>query len=235
MNKDEIKKVLLELLEEDEMVINKLKNKFRKLIDKYIQSLESKQLDSKSLQGGEFMGNDPLNKEIKRLKAEIRELERINKNKDNEIIKLKEFKAQFEKSVNLFNKYKNLSEDTLYSLENVFLIRDFSSFLYCGVQYDNIEALWDFIKSEINRNKSNKDIKVLKEIFYYFFDAHNKIYDSPKYELLKYETEIGDNFDDDFHIRGNNSKPSGEIREILLYGYKIINNDRVMKKSVVII
>ncbi len=66
MNKEEVKEILLELLEEDEMVFDKLKNKFRKLMDKDTHLLESKQLDSEPLQGGGFM---EFKEEIKTLKA----------------------------------------------------------------------------------------------------------------------------------------------------------------------
>ncbi|MBU9712739.1 hypothetical protein [Evansella tamaricis] len=140
------------------------------------------------------------------------------------------YKENYEPLESIHNLFLNLSPNTKQSLVGIFKGMTIHEFLSCGVQYENLDSLWEYMKRETIEG-SNQDLDSLNEIFRFFFHAYNKIYDSPIYEIQS--TSIGQRFDEDLHIRGGNSKVIGEISSVLLNGYYNRINNKIIKKSIV--
>ena len=129
-----------------------------------------------------------------------------------------------------YDTYLSLSSEVRESLKGIFRGGTIEEFFSCGVQYENIESLWDFIKIGVLEEKET-DSKSLIFIFIFFFKAFNKIFASPLYVME--ETNQGQLFDYDLHIRTGSSKVMGQISYVLLPGYRNAKTNKLIKKSVV--
>lgn len=201
-------------------------------LNKYIQDNEKKTLD--------------LNKAKDDLKkANDNYYETVDKNE--ELIKVnlkleKSLKAEQEKNepistvIFLFDKYNSLSEEIrAVRLANVISCKSIISFIISCSNYDNLLSIWDFCKSMIlsENNGRNTELEVLKDIFYYFFNQLGNSMNTPKFKLL--DTQVGETFDDQYHIRGRNSKVSGRITDVILNGVVQCNNNVCKRQSIVAI
>ena len=141
-----------------------------------------------------------------------------------------QFKGIFQRQTQTFYKYQSLSEPSLEALSGIFKGTSFEEFLACGVQPGNIDALWEFARSEaLNGNMA--DVAILSEIITYFVHLYNGTNESPLLGIQN--TAIGDIFDVDLHIRTQKSKPAGAITNVLLSGLTNAFTGEVIKKSVV--
>ncbi|WP_042462064.1 hypothetical protein [Neobacillus dielmonensis] len=145
-------------------------------------------------------------------------------------VELQRYKDNYLNLEKVYTLFLGLTPPVRSSLRGIFKGNSLPEFLYCGVQGENIDSLWEFIKKETIENKET-DLASLKQIFSFFFDAYNKIFDTPVFQLLK--TAAGERFSEDYHIRGGNSKVIGVISEVLLEGYFNSITNRVVKKSIV--
>lgn len=170
--------------------------------------------------------------EIKEKDKKICELSKSNENLNSEKKKVIQEKNFYEKCfsniVKYYKKYSELDSVIKQELNSVIKSDSPELFFASGIQWENIEALWQFISYKFSDySKSNSDILI--DIFRYFFEKYNEIYNL--YEMMT--VNIGDEFDEDFHTRGNNSRVSGNISEIILPGYKNIRNHKIVQKSIV--
>ncbi len=147
------------------------------------------------------------------------------------------FKELLEKQIRMFgnisdiyNLYRMLSDETKAEIKGIFKRDNIENFIVCGSQIDNIQMLWDYIKSKIIENE-NMDVENLKLIFNYFFEKYNEIHDGCMYDRLN--VNINDEFDTNIHTRSSDSKASGEVKEVLLEGYKNSYTNKVERKSIV--
>ncbi|SOC09129.1 hypothetical protein SAMN05880501_105183 [Ureibacillus xyleni] len=129
-----------------------------------------------------------------------------------------------------FSEFLQLTAPTRLALQGIFKGYSIDEFLYCGIQHENIEPLWEYIKREILEDRVS-DIACLVGIFNFFFEAHNKVYDQPLFERLS--VLVGDSFDEQEHIRGTQSKVSGMISEVLFIGFRNKKTNKIIKKSIV--
>lgn len=184
------------------------------------ESLKQFNIDSKSKISSIIEENKVIREENIRISDENKNLNR----------KIDELESYFREEKEIYSTYKNLPEENKKILKGIYKGDTFESFLYCGVQYSNIEALWEYVKTLIvNGNLEN--IEELRKIFKFFLKSHNKIYDTDIYMLQ--EVSLGDTFDEDSHMRGFNSKISGKINEIYLQGYINLNTRKIVKKTIV--
>jgi hypothetical protein len=174
-----------------------------------------------------------LQQEIESKKEEINEyqikIKHLNEKMESYFNELQKRKADYREVEELYEAVQQLSETTKNSLKGIFKGETVQEFIVCGVQYENISSLWDFIKNEIMEGRE-QEREILFALFQYFFQEYSKIYDTPLYKIQ--EVKINEVFREDLHIRALNSKISGTITDILLPGYLSINS-KIIKKSIV--
>ena len=174
-----------------------------------------------------------LQQEIESKKEEINEYQikvhALNQKVDSYFNELQKRRADYREAEELYEAVQQLSETTRNSLKGIFKGETVQEFIVCGVQYENISSLWDFIKNEIMEGRE-QERGTLLALFQYFFQEYSKTYDTPLYKTQ--EVNINDVFREDQYIRTLNSKISGNVTEILLPGYISING-KIIKKSIV--
>ncbi|SIS08098.1 hypothetical protein SAMN05878482_11253 [Peribacillus simplex] len=174
-----------------------------------------------------------LQQEIESKKEEISEyrimIDLLNEKMESYFNELQKRRADYREAEELFEAVQQLSETTKNSLKGIFKGGSVQEFIVCGVQYENISSLWDFIKNEIMEGREQERV-ILLDLFQYFFQQYSKTYDTPLYNLQ--EVKMNEVFREDLYIRALNSKISGNITDILLPGYMSING-KTIKKSVV--
>ncbi|OMP66274.1 coiled-coil domain-containing protein [Domibacillus epiphyticus] len=174
-----------------------------------------------------------LQQEIESKKEQIKDFQLkvhyLNQKIDSYFNELEKRRADYQEAEELYRAVQQLSETTRNSLKGIFKGNTVQEFIVCGVQYENISSLWDFIKNEIMEGRE-QERETLLALFQYFFQEYSKTYDTPLYKTQ--EVKMNEVFREDLYIRTLNSKLSGNITEILLPGYVSING-KVIKKSVV--
>lgn len=174
-----------------------------------------------------------LQQELASKKAEISEyqimIHHLNEKMESYYNELQKRRADYREAEELYEAVQQLSETTKSSLKGIFKGGSVQEFIVCGVQYENISSLWDFIKNEIMEGRE-QERETLLALFLYFFQEYSKTYDTPLYKMQ--EVKINGVFREDLYIRALNSKISGNITDVLLPGYISING-KTIKKSVV--
>ncbi|GAB6259353.1 MULTISPECIES: hypothetical protein [Peribacillus] len=174
-----------------------------------------------------------LQQEIESKKEEISEYQikitHLNEKMEAYFTELQKRRADYREAEELYEAVHQLSETTKNSLKGIFKGGSVQEFIVCGVQYENISSLWDFIKNEIMEGRE-QEREILLALFLYFFQEYGKTYDTPLYKIQ--QVKMNEVFREDLYIRALNSKISGNITDILLPGYISING-KTIKKSVV--
>ncbi|TKH02108.1 hypothetical protein FC682_22335 [Peribacillus simplex] len=174
-----------------------------------------------------------LQQEIESKKEEISEYQikitHLNEKMEAYFTELQKRRADYREAEELYEAVQQLSETTKSSLKGIFKGGSVQEFIVCGVQYENISSLWDFIKNEIMEGRE-QEREILLALFLYFFQEYVKTYDTPLYKIQ--QVKMNEIFREDLYIRALNSKISGNITDILLPGYISING-KTIKKSVV--
>jgi len=174
-----------------------------------------------------------LQQEIETKNEEITEYQirvhHLNQKIDSYFNELQRRREDYREAEELYGAIQQLSETTRNSLKGIFKGETVQEFIVCGVQYENISSLWDFIKNEMMEGRE-QERGTLLALFQFFFYEYSKTYDTPLYELQ--EVKINEAFREDLYIRTLNSKISGNVTEILLPGYTSVNG-KIIKKSIV--
>ena len=211
---------------QDERVIEKIKaiaeaGSFNKM-GEYKELLREKEKEIARLQ-----------QEIESKKEEISECQikitHLNGKMEAYFAELQKRRADYREAEELYEAVQQLSHSTKSSLKGIFKGGSVQEFIVCGVQYENISSLWDFIKNEIMEGRE-QEREILLALFLYFFQEYSKTYDTPLYRIQ--QVKMNEVFREDLYIRALNSKISGNITDILLPGYISING-KTIKKSVV--
>ncbi|MBT2647410.1 hypothetical protein J7E52_11855 [Bacillus sp. ISL-34] len=211
----------------DERVIEKIKEiadagSFSQMGEQHKELLREKEKEIARLQ-----------QEIESKKEEISEYQikitHLNEKMEAYFTELQKRRADFREAEELYEAVQQLSESTKSSLKGIFKGGSVQEFIVCGVQYENISSLWDFIKNEIMEGRE-REREILLALFLYFFQEYSKTYDTPLYRIQ--QVKMNEVFREDLYIRALNSKISGNITDILLPGYISING-KTIKKSVV--
>ncbi|MBO5351764.1 MAG: hypothetical protein J6A77_00540 [Lachnospiraceae bacterium] len=129
----------------------------------------------------------------------------------------------------MYRLYCSLGAELHQKLDRVLCADNAELFLAWGVQWENLEALWDFMSYSV-RDLDEAAREGLCQVFDYLFETYRKVNDN--YERL--EVQVGDEFDEDIHTRSASSAVGGVITKILLRGYRGIHNGKI-KKSIVLI
>lgn len=137
----------------------------------------------------------------------------------------------FEGPIFCYEQYSKLSESTKDGLSNVISCKSVSLFIATCTNADNLKKVWEYTKEILGDNSKHEDVEILKLVFDYFFDLYNQSLVEPSYKRDK--TDVGDDYDDEYHVRSRESATSGRISKVLLKGYSSINTGRIICKSVV--
>ncbi|MGE7664826.1 hypothetical protein ACQKMN_03825 [Ureibacillus composti] len=174
-----------------------------------------------------------LQQEIELKKKEINQYQiqtrQLNKKLECYFNELQKRRTDYREAEELYEAVQQLSETTKKSLKGIFKGETVQDFIVCGVQYENISSLWDFIKNEIMEGRE-LEREMLLSLFEYFFQEYSKTFDTPLYK--RQEAKLNEVFREDLYIRAPHSQISGDITDILLPGYVSING-KIIKKSIV--
>ena len=123
----------------------------------------------------------------------------------------------------VYKLYLTLDEDTRENLAGIFGTGETATgFLSGAVQESHIASFWDYIA------RHNDD--VLKKIFDFAFDMHNKGFRDAPYTRL--EISDGNYYDDELMRRTPSSPQMGRVNRVLFQGYKY-SSGNVIKPSIV--
>jgi hypothetical protein len=128
----------------------------------------------------------------------------------------------------LYQRFHALTPKTRNELSGIFKQDRFAGFISCGVQKDSVENLWDYTKNFCLNHPNSSDLKILYDLFRFFFDLYNATADHPYFERTS--TKIGMELNTFEQILHPNSKQQGRIIEVLFEGYR---NARKSDKPVV--
>ena len=184
---------------------------------------------------------DTINKTVKKLNSNIEQLEDennklqvLNTKSKKEIKESKNIIIYYDKKYSsieyIHSKYNTMSESIKDGLNGIFkFTEDVDMFLMSCADYNKLIMFWEFIKDAVINDRYTDDIENINEVFDYIFDRYNKLSNN-RYERV--ETNIGDDFDTEYHIRKGNI-PSGEVKEILLKGIRDTQTNKIIQKTIV--
>lgn len=158
------------------------------------------------------------NQENNKLKNNVSDLEDENKILNDKLSEMTEKYRDFDEFLSLYERYCSLAGEIKdIRLGNVISYKNVTSFIISCTDFDNLLCIWDFCKSLLLCGDKPENVyTVLRDIFYCFFEKTREAEKYHTYELLT--TNIGEEFDDQYHIRVINSKVSGKITEVHLKG-----------------
>ena len=108
-----------------------------------------------------------------------------------------------------------LTEDTLNRLDNVFEKKDFLSFFKAGVQWENIEGLWNCARRKVIE-ENEIDTEHLIMIFLFFFSVYNNSSNVADYYII--QPVVGEKYNRERHsILG--TETDGYVKQVRLPGY----------------
>lgn len=162
-------------------------------------------------------------------------LQRETEQLKQELAKEQTLSINIKKSAGLYDRYLELSENIRISgLGNVISDKTVLSFMISCSDFDNLSSIWDYCKNMIqNASFSDAEISIIRDIFEYYFEETNNALPIAKYKLD--DVRSSQEFDDELHIRGKDSRVSGRISEVLLRGYVQVNNGKRMRQSIVVV
>lgn len=165
-----------------------------------------------------------------KLDIKDREIQEKNSVISYQELKINTLESQFSPIKESYNLFLNLNDEIKNDIISILRGDKIENFVYAGVQYKNIESIWDYAKNRAI-NGQFEDLDKLQKIIMNFLDAYNITYTSPLYEVQRVEN--GDDFDEERFIRGYESKITGDISNVDLKGYINLRNGKIIKKSVV--
>ena len=150
-------KYLKETLEKKVVINNKLNNEFNQALNK----------------------NKIIEEENKNLQLKISELNITSNEKDKIYAELRyKYENENERFIPynkidlVYNYFLKLDYDIKQRLSNIFVSDNLYCFIASGIQWQNIEGLWNFIKRKILENENNC-LEELRFIFLVLFEIYN--------------------------------------------------------------
>ncbi len=172
---------------------------------------------------------DGLNAECNKLSADNSALcGRLSSMEDS----LRSYEEAFSAAGRHYFGFLSLSRDTLNALSGIICTRSPLEFIASLADMNVLDRLWDHIKNMLSNDAPPNDIRVLNDMFGYFFTLKNSCAESPVYILDS--TSPGDEYDDEKHTRAKGSSVRGVVSQIILRGYYSAATGKYIKKSVVI-
>ena len=228
---------------------NMLKHKYNELkkhdsdILSELEVLREKYQNSQSEINSLQDSNKDSENEISKLNGKIKEMLEIQEKLQAQTETLKEkeknaeellnnIKSTFDGVIRCFEKYKKLSDDVRHYLLQFISDKDEIHFISSCTILVNLEKIWDHAK-DMYLLGQDQDAEILTDIFYYCFNVF--VQSSPKADYRLDDSQAGQQFDDDKHAKGTNSRSSGNISEVLLQGFYSVNTGKFIKHTLVIV
>jgi hypothetical protein len=139
-----------------------------------------------------------------------------------------QLRNRFKEAQELYERFQKLEPQMKRELQGIFKGNSLEQFIWCGVQSEKIPSLWEYMK---DKALNGIDIRPLIPIFDYFFDAYNQTNDSPLW--ARTQTRVGERFDTDKHIRLQSGGVQGPLTRVILEGYTVAHNKKLLKKPVI--
>jgi len=130
-----------------------------------------------------------------------------------------------------YDRYKKLPPALRERLEDVLNGRDLLSFVCSGVQESSMERFWSVCNEAFLDDE--KGARELTALFDEFFDLAQSLGTLVSQERL--DVKPGSRFDNDLCTRIARSAPTGNVKEVLLQGYRYKVSRKVVKKSLVLV
>lgn len=234
---DEKNKKLIDINDKKDQEISNLKNK-QNIIENNLRELKHKNeaLTEKltisenkyyEVEAKKKQILDMKNQDLQKKDIELEEKQNVILSQQSEISSLQSEFSSIKESYNLF---LSLNDEIKNDMISILRGDKIENFVYAGVQYKNIESIWEYAKNRAI-NGQLEDLDKLEKIIMNFLDAYNMTYNSPLYEVQIVEN--GDDFDEEKFIRGYESRITGVISGVDLLGYVNLINGKIIKKSVV--
>lgn len=165
---------------------------------------------------------DRLNEENARLREQLR--------KCREMTEL--YSNSYGEQLRLYEKYKELSSETLRVMSGIFKNGTLSGIFLCGVQLENLKSLRDYTERlAVNSyDKCRKDIAIMDELYEYLLGCYNSTFTRPVYRL--YESEAGNVFDEKRHYNIGTDR-NGKIAHVLLRGCECVSSGKIIRRAIV--
>ncbi len=180
--------------------------------------------------------NTALSRKIALLELEVGRLQSENAGVTAQLKRCKEslneYCSAYAMQIALYEKYRNLSEDTAKTLSAFFKNNTLSGIFICGSQLENLSGLRDYTERLIidSYNEKKSDIAVLNELYTYLLSCYNSTFSSPVYRLT--DAAAGDEFDENIHHNTGTAK-RGKISAVLMQGCIAAGSGRVVRKAIV--
>ena len=163
------------------------------------------------------------NKDLKREKGELE-----HDNIDLKVVNEKKFPNGW----GLYQELDKSSDETKECLSKCMKCASFSSFICSGAQLQNLEFIWDEALKAKRNNEQYADL--FWRIFVYCTKLVNLAREQELIVIL--EPKLGDRFYSEIHsTTGTNSTAQGEVRDIILPGYRNTFKKEIKRKSNVVI
>jgi len=137
----------------------------------------------------------------------------------------------FSDPVKLLERYRSLSVSTRTGLSDVICGKNVILFIASCSTAEHLKSLWIFTKRLYSSQGDPNEIKILTDIFDYFFDIFNNSLSEPMY--VRDNVENGCFFNDDRYDRCIGSSTSGRITQVIIRGYSSINTGEPICRSLV--
>ena len=143
------------------------------------------------------------------------------------------YKNSFSGVRRLYNDYMNINSNTRSRLQRVIIDSNIISFICSCARIEAIEGLWDYLKTAIiNDTEDSYTITALSCIFDTIFNLFNST--SAEIVYKRSNVSVGDQYDDEYHIRGSSGNSQGRIKTIQLLGFVSATSSKMIRKTVVI-
>ncbi len=164
------------------------------------------------------------------------QIQELTKERDEFRDNYLQFKGIFQKQTRMFFDYQNLSPTVKASLDEIYRGNTFEEFLTCGVQNENIYALWDRICDYLRSpgEATSEDLIILRKMLTYFLNLFNHVHTLPVLRVM--DTAPGEPFlpashQDVTDIQGTTM--TGTIRDVLFQGLCNSITGNVIRRSLV--
>lgn len=221
IEESDIKKIISVLLEtQTNDLLNKINEQNQNLIQQDVIKEQINELNKKiiSLQAEK----DIIENNMKEISGKLEYTQHIL----SETKKMHEPYKSFDDAYDMFQK---LSSETKQRLSNIFENHEIGGFIAAGMQWENIEGIWNFIRRKVIENE-NYDLIELHNIFLFFFEKYNQQKDVATYRLIN--PNRGMQYDSDKHVIIG-TKTDGIIKEVALEGIENVKTKRIINKALI--
>ena len=144
-------------------------------------------------------------------------------------IENEKFKGKYFNLEEAYQGFYKLSVETKDRLKNIFQTESIEGFLSAGLQWENIEGIWNFLKRKIIEG-DYREVEILREIFIYLFDTYNQRFSMQLYTLIN--PNVGDRYDSDQYIILG-TKTDGNVIKVLLEGFVNNRTGKIIHKALI--